>query len=410
MQNQWRRNSSSRVFDHRRVYHRGRIRRHRRRLWVYAIPVLLALLIFWILNPWLNGWTREPVEARMRAVQAIEEARDTDAARWAPDSLQIAETALRTGIGAERMQAARLFFWRDFREVEDHYLAAAQLARRAAIAATLQRDGARFDANCALDLAKRVIGDAEQVASEMPFPRRERFLLQHARTLVNEAGVLFGSTDYPMAGELATRASVEAKEACRGVLPLAQRFIDQNQVNCWTRWIDETVRWSRANGRSAVIVYKEKNLVELYHDGRQIKQYAADMGRNSIYPKCQSGDAATPEGRYRIVSKNTASRYYKALLLDYPNSDDRARFREQQRKGEVPRYASLGSMIEIHGEGGRGQDWTLGCVALSNRDMNDLFSRAEVGTPVTIVGGNGRDGTFSDLARSLLRGSFAKAD
>ncbi|HSD26878.1 MAG TPA: L,D-transpeptidase, partial [Vicinamibacteria bacterium] len=53
--------------------------------------------------------------------------------------------------------------------------------------------------------------------------------------------------------------------------------------------------------------------------------------------------------------------------------------------------------IEIHGEGGRGQNWTEGCVALSNPDIDDLYGRVGVGTRVTIVGGDGSDGAFSDL-------------
>jgi murein L,D-transpeptidase YafK len=91
------------------------------------------------------------------------------------------------------------------------------------------------------------------------------------------------------------------------------------------------------------------------------------------------------------------SRYHRALLLDYPNAADRERFAAAKRRGEIPRGAGIGGLIEIHGEGGRGQNWTEGCVALSNRDMDDLFRRVGTGTRVTIVGGDGRDGAFSDL-------------
>jgi len=86
-----------------------------------------------------------------------------------------------------------------------------------------------------------------------------------------------------------------------------------------------------------------------------------------------------------------------ALLLDYPNAEDRRRFDEARRAGRVARNASLGGLIEIHGEGGRGRDWTKGCVALSNVEIQDLYSRVAVGTPVTIVGGDGNGGTFTKL-------------
>jgi len=90
--------------------------------------------------------------------------------------------------------------------------------------------------------------------------------------------------------------------------------------------------------------------------------------------------------------------------LNYPNDEDRAQFASLRRQGRIPSNASLGGLIEIHGEGGRGKDWTKGCVALANNDMDDLFRRAAVGTPVTIVGGDGR-GVFARLVRDQVNAS-----
>ena len=111
------------------------------------------------------------------------------------------------------------------------------------------------------------------------------------------------------------------------------------------------------------------------------------------------GDRATPEGRYRIVEKKDPGQsiYHRALLLDYPNAADRQHFAAAKRRGEIPRGSGIGGLIEIHGDGGRGQNWTDGCVALANGDMDDLFARVELGTRVTIVRGDGSDGAFSSL-------------
>ena len=137
----------------------------------------------------------------------------------------------------------------------------------------------------------------------------------------------------------------------------------------------------------------------LLSKGVAVRTYDAEVGSNALGVKERQGDRATPEGRYRVVKKKDRgqSRYYRALLLDYPNEDDRRRFAAAQRRGEIPRGARIGGLIEIHGEGGRGQNWTEGCVALSNRDLDDLYPRVSAGTRVTIVGGDGRDGAFSDL-------------
>jgi murein L,D-transpeptidase YafK len=170
-------------------------------------------------------------------------------------------------------------------------------------------------------------------------------------------------------------------------------------VRQWHAWVDETVAWSRTTGEAAVVVDKDGHLLTLYEGGRVVKRYAADMGFNSATEKSMSGDRATPEGRYRIVEKKDRGRsiYHKALLLDYPNEEDREWFARAKEQGHVPHRASVGSLIEIHGDGGRGQDWTRGCVALANDDMDDLFARVSVGTRVTIVGGNGKDGTLASL-------------
>jgi murein L,D-transpeptidase YafK len=163
--------------------------------------------------------------------------------------------------------------------------------------------------------------------------------------------------------------------------------------------VAETAAWSRSTGDPAIVVLKENHRVDVYDGGHVVRSYAADMGYRSVNDKRSSGDAATPEGRYRITAKKSYSNYYKALALNYPNDEDRTQFAALRRSGRIPEGAQLGGLIEIHGEGGRGKDWTKGCVALANRDMDDLFQRAGVGTPVTIVGGDGQ-GAFARLVRN----------
>ena len=80
------------------------------------------------------------------------------------------------------------------------------------------------------------------------------------------------------------------------------------------------------------------------------------------------------------------SRFYKSLLLNYPNEEDWQRFDQAKRERFISSGSRIGGLIMIHGEGRKNVDWTQGCVALLNRDMDALFSWTEVGTPVTIVG------------------------
>jgi murein L,D-transpeptidase YafK len=137
-----------------------------------------------------------------------------------------------------------------------------------------------------------------------------------------------------------------------------------------------------------VVVDKLNHRVHLVRGGRTIRSYAAEFGPNWMDRKVREGDEATPEGRYRVIRKKSRgqTRFYKALLLDYPNEQDSARFRRLVAEEVLPRYSRIGGLIEIHGDGGKGEDWTLGCVSLRNEDIDELYPQLRVGTLVTIVG------------------------
>jgi len=385
--------------------HVRKVHRHRwrRRAWAFLVPLALLGLGALAVYPILSGRTTEPIEARQLALKAVEAAREANAAHWVPAEMAQLESAYQTAVQEERGQAARIIFFRDFAGVSAAYLAVHKLGRQTTEAAQDRYAQVVIDAQAAIRKAEGTLRSANHAADRMPFPRGGRMMLQTARIHLSEAGIFLDQKDPEQAAERAAVAMGEAQAACRAALPLAARFADGEQVRTWRRMIDETIGWSRRAGAAAVIVYKEKNLLHLYRDGKLVRSYVADMGSNSIAQKFNGGDRATPEGRYKITSKkgHGQSRYYKAMLLNYPNDEDRRRFEAARRAGRVARGTGLGGLIEIHGEGGRGEDWTLGCVALSNRDIDDLYSRVDVGTPVTIVGGDGRGGNFSDLMPML---------
>ncbi len=288
---------------------------------------------------------------------------------------------------------------RDYRPAARSLAQAESLALEAARVGEELRDEARAAAEQAVRDARAVEAHAEALVAATALPPAERVHLQRARLLVREAEVLLREGDVLAARERADRSRAELGDALGPALQAAGRYTSQEQVALWRRWIEETRAWSRQTGEAAILVLKEKNALVLLSRGAPVRTYVAEIGANALGVKQRQGDQATPEGRYRIVAKKDhgRSRYYRALVLDYPNAADRERFAAAKRRGEIPRDARIGGQIEIHGEGGRGQNWTEGCVALSNADIDDLYGRVAVGTRVTIVGGDGRDGAFSDL-------------
>ena len=151
---------------------------------------------------------------------------------------------------------------------------------------------------------------------------------------------------------------------------------------------EESIR----TGRPVLVIDKAAHELDLYRAGEVEATWPVELGHNPVDDKLMEGDRATPEGRYVVEQFKDVgqTRFYRALLLNYPNADDLARFRELQKAGEIPDSATPGSLIEIHGHGSglgiHGYDWTLGCIALSDADMDELINAgAGKGTVVFIV-------------------------
>jgi lipoprotein-anchoring transpeptidase ErfK/SrfK len=155
----------------------------------------------------------------------------------------------------------------------------------------------------------------------------------------------------------------------------------------WKNLANDAIAASRG-GNKVILVDKMAHILYVYQSGKTIRSYDVEFGQNWMAHKEHAGDKATPEGNYHITSKKAGggTTYNKAMLLDYPNAEDRARFAQMKRQGILSRGAGIGNLIEIHGNGGRGFDWTSGCIGMRDRDINDLYRTVGPGTRVTIVG------------------------
>ena len=142
----------------------------------------------------------------------------------------------------------------------------------------------------------------------------------------------------------------------------------------------------RALVADRLVVRKHERSLEVWWHGAQLKTYRVALGGEPAGPKQARGDQRTPEGVYSVVKRRQNSLFHDALELSYPNADDRAR---AKAAGVAP-----GSGIEIHGlrEGfdwlGSAHvlfDWTDGCIAVTNTEIDELVRAAPVGTVVVIL-------------------------
>nr|MBI3613193.1 L,D-transpeptidase [Nitrospirota bacterium] len=175
------------------------------------------------------------------------------------------------------------------------------------------------------------------------------------------------------------------------------RYADERRVRAWRSMVSQTVNWSHRHHRAAIVVSKADRRLFVYRHGKAVASYPVSLGYNGILEKRYQGDGATPEGQYRIVRKRDRgdTKFYRALLLDYPNGQDRRRFQQARAAGILPPKASIGGQIEIHGGDNRALSETLGCVQMENRQIDALFDLIEEGDPVTIVGALGLSNAVS---------------
>lgn len=147
-----------------------------------------------------------------------------------------------------------------------------------------------------------------------------------------------------------------------------------------------------------IVVLKSKRQLLLYSDNRVVRTYRIGLGFDPVNDKIKEGDGATPEGDFYIFTKNAKSSFHLSLGLSYPNADDAKRgLREglvtQAQHDQIvkavrskiapPQNTPLGGQIYIHGNGAQ-RDWTRGCVALDDKDVEELFNAVPVGTEVTV--------------------------
>jgi len=134
-----------------------------------------------------------------------------------------------------------------------------------------------------------------------------------------------------------------------------------------------------------IVVVKSAHTMTLYAGGKELKVYHVWLGRGPGQAKQQQGDQETPEGSYTIIGRNPHSTAYLSLRISYPNAADRERARKL--------HLDPGGDIMIHGlppgndwikPGQQLPDWTFGCIALTNSEMDEVWRLVPIGTPIEI--------------------------
>ena len=154
-------------------------------------------------------------------------------------------------------------------------------------------------------------------------------------------------------------------------------------VGVWAHWPRDSLPEGTVAKR--VVVLKADRTLELYDGSNLLRSYSISLGREPAGPKQQQGDRRTPEGSYVLDYRKADSSFHRALHISYPRPD--------QVAAAQARGVAAGDLIMIHGlPNGLGfigrlhllMDWTVGCIAVTNADVDEIWRVVPDGTPIEI--------------------------
>ncbi len=357
------------------------------RIWKGLIILAGAALFISILLFFLIKFTPQPPVSEMQqARKAMSIAARNKADTYSKKQYRDARACYNSALEAWKKENARFLYFRDYEKV-------VKLARLAAKKAAQSADSSKVSSATLQTKTAQKIRALNELVSNI----NDRFttypLSMDSRNRISKGEMLLSESEIISKKGLFTEADKKLTES-EYLLTTAYETASESLKNYfrsypdWKKWANKTIADSKDSGNYSIIVDKFSRKLMVFLGGKKKLEYSAELGRNWAGEKKVRGDHATPEGMYRITEKfdSNKTKYYKALLLNYPNYEDTAKFKEMVAKGILPKNAKIGGMIEIHGNGGKGVDWTEGCIAVTDDDMDDIFKIAKVGTPVTIVG------------------------
>jgi hypothetical protein len=318
---------------------------------------------------------------------------------FSPDQYNLYKVSLRKAKDALIQEKAGFIWFQDYRLVQSQFRDVLESGRALGKTIAEQKKIKGESIASQLSFFKGRIAALKGITEMINEGRLARGHLMKADLVLSEATARYGNGDYFSAEEKIKGLSGLIQTAEEAIRPILNRYTDRSQIRKWRRMAEETIAESKDRGIPVIVVDKSERTLTLYDHGVHLKTCEVGFGRNGSLDKLRAGDFSTPEGKYRIIEKIAQSRYHKALLINYPNEEDRRNFLRAKQKGVIPAQANIGGRIEIHG-GGR-DSVTYGCISMDNNTLDSLFHIVPVGTPVTIVGAVDYDNSLSSAIEGL---------
>lgn len=349
------------------------------------ILFIVILVIFSGFAAYKYFTVKPPVIEINQAREAISAAKNVHAKKYASNRLKEAERLYNEAMKEWNTQNEKFFVFRDFTRTKELAGNSYKISTNAKTEAGTAKNKMQKQLDTQLSDIKGQISRFENYYKNLPVGRANFDRFNQGKLKYLEAVNEYKKNDFHKATILAASAYEKLAQAEKASRIKVNGFFEDFPE--WQKHEKMAFQLSK-KGQTVILVNKMAATCSILKGGKAVKVFEAEFGPNWMGDKMVRGDRATPQGAYRVTEKKRGAKtiYYKALLIDYPNGEDRVRFDQLKKAGLVSKNAHIGGLIEIHGGGGKGVHWTDGCVALNNKDMDVIYDWCSVSTPVFIIG------------------------
>ena len=304
----------------------------------------------------------------------------------APGLAAESQAAYDSAMNRWKLENDRLFFLRNYDQTMQFALISDSLARETIRMGQKKQKEMNEKIPARLKEVRKMAAEYNRLYKQVPLSNSMQDQLAKGKIYLEESQKMLDNQNF----EESLAKAEEAAKLIERVSNFASKEMQDyfQGFPTWEKQVKAGIANSASHKSTLLVVDKYHRICRVYQSGKMVREFEVELGPNWIGDKQYQGDQSTPEGLYRITNKKSGgqTKYHKALLLDYPNQADKERFNKNKQAGRIARNARIGNLIEIHGQGGKGFDWTNGCVALTNKDMDDLYKLVSAQTQVIIVG------------------------
>ena len=343
-----------------------------------SIPLIVLLLIRFTPQP--------PVGEMDFARESLSEAAKNKADTYSRKLFSEAKIFYDSAMVNWQKENKRFIYLRDYKRVAFFAKLSAKKASQAGENSISSSSNLIIKLKQKIDSLNDLVSANNELFTTYPLSSETQNRISKGKMLLKEAEIAYTKGQYMQANRKLTDSEYLLTTSYDDANDNLKNYFKSFSV--WKTWTDKTINDSKKNSDYSIIIDKFSRKCYVYQNGTKKYVFDAELGKNWVGDKRVKGDKATPEGMYKIVKKfeGSKTKYYKALLLDYPNEGDKEKFKSEIAHGSLPASSKIGGLIEIHGNGGKGVDWTEGCIALTDNEMDVVYKIVKSGTPVTIVG------------------------